>query len=324
MSPESMFPESAPLPGSPAPGQPPAVPSRIRAIFLGTDGIRPGWRVLIFVVLFSVLVSLALSGLIHIPAFGKLRKAAVAGTLTPGYLIVFESVEFGMAVLAALVMTWIEKQKFGTYGIPLRGAFGKNFWSGIFWGLAFMTLELSIMRAMGGFTFGGLALSGAAIAKYAAMWAVGFVLVGFAEEFVFRGYAQYTLSKGIGFWPAAILLSSAFGGLHLFNSGEDWVGAASVFVFGMFACFTLWRTGSLWFAIGFHAAGDYSESFLYSVPDSGTLATGHLLRSSFHGPAWLTGGTVGPEGSALNFAVFALALVLFAWLFPGKKNELQS
>jgi hypothetical protein len=320
MSPESTFPESAPPPDSPAPEHPPAA-SRIRSIFVGTDGIRPGWRLLIFFALFFVLVSLALLGLIHIPAFGKLRKAAIAGTLTPGYLIVFESVQFGMAVLAAVVMTWIEKQKFGTYGIPLCGAFGKNFWSGIFWGLAFMTLELSIMRVMGGFTFGRFALSGGAIAVYAVLWAVGFVLVGFAEEFVFRGYSQYTLSKRIGFWPAAIVLSGAFGGLHLMNAGEDWAGAASVFVFGMFACFTLRRTGSLWFAIGFHAAGDYAESFLYSVPDSGTLATGHLLHSSFHGPAWLTGGTVGPEGSVLNFVVFVLAFVIFALVYRSKKTD---
>jgi CAAX protease family protein len=147
------------------------------------------------------------------------------------------------------------------------------------------------------------------------------VLVGLYEEFLFRGYAQYTLSKGIGFWPAAVVLSGVFGGLHLSNSGEDWVGAASVFVFGMFACFTLWRTGNLWFAVGFHAAGDYAESFIYSVPDSGTLATGHLLHSSFHGPAWLTGGTVGPEGSVLSFVVFVLAFILFALVYRSKTNE---
>lgn len=319
MSPESALPESAPPPDSAAP-QPPA-PSKIRAIFVGGDGIRIGWRVLIFIVLFELFFFVVAGLLFHIPRFTKFRKEATAGTLTPTFELLFETAQFGTALLAAAIMSRIEKGKLSEYGLPLKGAFGKNFWNGIFWGLAFMTLELSIMRAMGGFTFGGLALSGAAIAKYAALWAVGFVLVGFAEEFVFRGYAQFTLSKGIGFWPAAILLSGAFGGLHLFNSGEDWVGAASVFVFGMFACFTLWRTGSLWFAIGFHAAGDYAESFLYSVPDSGTLATGHLLRSSFHGPAWLTGGTVGPEGSVLSFVVFALAFVIFALLYRSKKTD---
>ncbi|MGH9716547.1 MAG: lysostaphin resistance A-like protein [Candidatus Acidiferrales bacterium] len=278
----------------------------------------------IFFVLFVVFVSVILSILILIPAFAKLRKEAAAGTLTPAYLITFELVQFSTALLAAAIMCRIERGRFVSYGLPLRGAFGKNFWNGIIWGLAFVTIELMAMRALGGFTFGSFALAGATIAKYAAIWAVGFVLVGLAEEFVFRGYAQYTLSIGIGFWPAAIVMSALFGGAHLLNAGEDWAGAASVFVFGLFACFTLWRTGNLWFAIGFHAAGDYAESFIYSVPDSGTLATGHLLHSSFHGPAWLTGGTVGPEASALNFVLFALAFVIFAWSFRRQKTELST
>jgi hypothetical protein len=145
------------------------------------------------------------------------------------------------------------------------------------------------------------------------------VLVGIFEEFLFRGYAQSTLASGIGFWPAAILLSGAFGALHLPNPGEGWVGALSVMLFGLFACFTLRRTGSLWFAIGMHAAGDYAETFLYSVPDSGMLAKGHLLNSTLHGPRWLSGGTVGPEGSSMDFLVFLLAFALFAWLYPAGK-----
>src|SRR3989442_350419 len=120
------------------------------------------------------------------------------------------------------------------------------------------------------------------------------LLVGFSEEFLFRGYALYTLSTGIGFWPAAGLLSALFGAVHLHNPGESWIGGLSAGLIGLFFCFTVRRTGSLWFAIGLHAAWDYSESFVYSVPDSGAMVPGHLLNSSFHGPRWLTGGTVGP------------------------------
>jgi len=47
------------------------------------------------------------------------------------------------------------------------------------------------------------------------------------------------------------------------------------------------------------------------VPDSGIVMPGHLLASSFHGPAWLTGGTVGPEGSAFDFVVMAILFVVF-------------
>ncbi|MGA9883772.1 MAG: type II CAAX endopeptidase family protein [Candidatus Acidiferrales bacterium] len=292
-------------------------------MFIGPDGLRSGWRVLIFIAIFFGLFPGFIGALGLIPGFHKVRKEALAGTLTPAFELVFESVQFGTALLVAWIISRFEKRKLGEYGIPLTGAFGKHFWQGIVWGLAYLSLELLAMKALGGFSYGGLALGGLAIVWYAAVWALGFVLVGLAEEFVFRGYAQFTLASGIGFWPAAVLLSAAFGGLHLFNSGEDWVGAVSVFVFGMFACFTLKRTGSLWFAIGFHAAGDYSESFIYAVPNSGTLATGHLLHSSAHGPAWLTGGTVGPEGSVLAFVMFLIAFLLFGWLYPSKPSELR-
>src|SRR5450756_2021428 len=80
---------------------------------------------------------------------------------------------------------------------------------------------------------------------------------------------------------------------------QDKVGALSVFAMGMFFCLILRRTGNLWFAVGLHASFDWGETFLFSAPDSGIVAPGHLLNSSFHGPVWLTGGTVGPEGSAM-------------------------
>ena len=68
------------------------------------------------------------------------------------------------------------------------------------------------------------------------------------------------------------------------------------------------RTGNLWFMVGFHAASDYAETFIYSTPDSGMLAQGHMLNSSFHGARWLTGGTIGPEGSVLVLGVLVLLL----------------
>jgi hypothetical protein len=72
--------------------------------------------------------------------------------------------------------------------------------------------------------------------------------------------------------------------------------------------------------VGLHSAFDWGESFLFSVPDSGIVAPGHLLNSSLHGPAWLTGGSVGPEGSVMAFAVVALAAILFAVVYPAKDS----
>jgi uncharacterized protein len=142
---------------------------------------------------------------------------------------------------------------------------------------------------------------------------------------LFRGYTQYTLGEGIGFWPAAVALSLLFGGAHLSNPGEGWVGAASVVMIALFFCFSLKRTGNLWYAVGLHASFDWGETFLYSVPNSGAVMEGHLSNAVLQaGPKWLTGGTVGPEGSVFCFLTVLLQFLVVMWLFPAKKNEVPT
>ena len=85
-------------------------------------------------------------------------------------------------------------------------------------------------------------------------------------------------------------------------------------IIALFFCFTLWRTGTLWFAVGYHAAWDWGQTFFYGTSDSGLPGRGHLLNSSFHGPAWLTGGSVGPEGSVLNIPLVLMVWILFHFL----------
>jgi hypothetical protein len=223
------------------------------------------------------------------------------------------------ALVPAFVMGRIEKRPFSAYGLPGREAFGKLFWIGCLWGLVAITLLLVAIRGLHGFYFGHIVLHGVRVLKFAVFWAVFFLLVGFFEEFLLRGYSQFTLTQGIGFWPAAAILSAAFGALHLGNSGEAWIGVLSAGLIGFFFCLTLRRTGNLWFAVGFHQAFDWGETFLYSVPNSGTVEPGHLLNSSFHGPIWLTGGSVGPEGSVFVFILIALLWVAFDRMYPDTK-----
>jgi hypothetical protein len=210
----------------------------------------------------------------------------------------------------------VERRPWDIYGLPRREAFGKLFWVGALWGFASITLLLGAMYGMRLFDVGHLAIHGVRILKFAAFWMGFFLLVGFFEEFLLRGYSQFTLTRAIGFWPSAVVLSSLFGLIHIQNAGEEWPGLLAAAAIGLFFCLTLRRTGSLWFAVGFHMAWDWGETFFYSVPDSGTLFPGHLLKSSFHGPRWLTGGMVGPEGSALCFVAIAVTWFAFDKIYP--------
>jgi len=286
----------------------------LESIFLGPNGVRAGWRAALFVALFLLFVSLGGSAL-------RLLHLSAPGPITPSVLGTQEGLAALCSIVAALIMSRLEQRRFGDYGMPLRWAFGKNFWLGAVWGIAAITALMLVIAAFGGYSFGMMDLSASGVVRYALEWAAVFCLVGIFEEFFFRGYLQFTLSSGMGFWPAALLLSLAFGAVHLRNPGEGPVGALSVLVIGMFLCFTLSRTGTLWFAIGFHAAYDFGETYVYSVPDSGIVMPGHLLASSFHGPAWLTGGTVGPEGSVFDFVIMAIAFVVFDRVYRIRKAD---
>ncbi len=306
--------ESAAAPVDADRGGPIPSPERagIAKLFLGPNGIRAGWRLLLYLIIAVVVGSV-------LARIARLLGAHPAKGFSPSAAVYGEGLPLLALLSAAAVMARIERRSFADYGLPGRGAFGTRFWQGVVWGFAALTLLLLLIRADHGFSFGGMALHGRPLAYYAFLWGVVFLLVGFFEEFLFRGYALYTLTTGMGFWPSALLLSAAFGAVHLGNAGESWIGGAAAGLIGLFFCFTVRRTGSLWFAIGLHAMWDYSESFIYSVPDSGAMVTGHLLNSSFHGPVWLTGGTVGPEGSWLVFAVIAAMFVVFDRLYRNVK-----
>ncbi len=299
-------------------------PSTTRKVFFGSKGLRAGWRLLIFLLLLVAFETAIREGLKRVPVLYQILKAGQNGTISPQYMFVFETASIVGLFLAAAIIAKIEKRRFGAYGIPSQGAFGKFFWQGALWGLALEGASILGIYALHAYSFGGFALSGMTLVNYAAGWAIAFVLVGFFEEFLFRGYTQFTLGEGIGFWPSAVIMSALFGAAHMGNPRENLMGALSVLLFGLFACLTLRRTGSLWFAIGLHAAADYAETFIFSVPDSGMLATGHLLNSSFHGPRWLTGGAVGPEASVVEFVVYLGALFLFAWMYPAKAAPVTS
>ena len=305
------------IPASQSPLGPPAGPRTGRkAIFWNETEFRAGWRLLMylfFVVLFTLIGTFLITAL-HMP---DIFRSGITATS----MLIQETTGIIATFMAAGIMSMLEDRRFETYGLPLGEAFRSRFWQGALWGIAMITAIILLIRGFGGFTFGELALRGPHLWGYAVLWGVVFILVGIFEEFLFRGYAQFTLSMGVGFWPAAVLLSAGFGAIHLHNAGEDKIGALSVFVIGIFFCLTLWRTGNLWFAVGLHSAFDWGETFLFSVPDSGLVAPGHFLNSSLHGPAWVTGGMVGPEGSVMSFVVVGIAAVIFVFLYPAKKES---
>jgi len=294
--------------------QPEALTAPKTNIFIGEKGLRAGWRLLVYI----LLVALSGGGITMAVVKFVGPPRSVSG---PWGLLEQEVVGFAVVFGVAWVMSVIERRRVGEYGLPASDLFGTKFWLGFLFGLAEITVLMGLISAFGGYSFGALALQGNAAFKWGLLYLVGFTLVGLFEEFLFRGYVQHTLAEGIGFWPAAFLLSAVFGGMHLGNPGERLVGAAGVVLVGLLFCFSLKRTGNLWYAVGLHASFDWGETYLFSVPNSGVVMQGHLSNSFLHGPNWLTGGSIGPEGSVFCFLTLGLQFLVVMWLFPAKKSE---
>jgi membrane protease YdiL (CAAX protease family) len=303
---------SLPSPADPLP-QPTAPPN---TIFRGPNGIRAGWRVLIFVAIVAAIFLTVgvVAGLVVRLLAGPAAKQGQLSFSTTGPLglSLAEGTIFFATAIGALIMSRIERRRWQAYGLSLRSAFRSNFWIGAVVGFLAISGCLFGIFLFHGFQLTGLAIHGETILAATLAWSATFILVGLAEEFAFRGYLQYTLTTGMGFWPSAILLSALFGLAHAGNPGESKAGLVSVVLFGLLFCLFLRRTGNLWWPVGFHAGWDWGQTFFYGVPDSGIPAYHNLFGCTFHGNAWLTGGTVGPEASIFTPVVLALVAIAFS------------
>jgi membrane protease YdiL (CAAX protease family) len=281
----------------------------LRRIFIGPAGLRAGWRLAIFIAVTWVMLR----------ALSRLTGSLLGGIDRDVAWLVGELLTFVAFLAASAIMAHFERRTVGAYGLPWRKTFGLQFWQGAAIGFASITLLLLCLRALGVFDFGTLALRGGAIAQWALVYALVFIIVALKEEFATRGYALFTLISGIGFWPAALLTSAYFGYSHAGNTGENLAGLINAGAIGLLFCFMVLRTGNLWLPIGFHAAWDWGESFFFGVADSGNSVPGHLLAPIASGPAWLSGGSVGPEGSWICTLVIVVVGVAFAALWRETK-----
>jgi uncharacterized protein len=290
------------------------MPHRLRDWFIGPTGPRAGWRLLLALGFFELLIWIE-----NVTLKPRLEHADDVEKY-----IVFKAANLVALLIVSAIMARLERRSIAIYGLPARRALRGEFWRGVFGGLAAITVLLTAMRVVSVFDFGRIALHGAQTLEYAIAFALVFLLVGVQEEFKYRGYGLYTLTTGIGFWPAALISVLFFGAGHIPNHGENFIGVMNVCLGAMLFCLMLRRTGNLWMPIGVHAAWDFGQSVLYGVPDSGYLLPGRLFESHFKGPAWLTGGTAGPEGSVLCTAlIIALWFAISAWL-PVAKYPLAS
>lgn len=313
-----------------APSANPA-PHRSTSLFLGPDGLRAGWSLLIAIFLFAILSTgiIALLRTAHlIPHHGAAQN--------PGPLAIFvsEAALFLAVAIVTWVMSKIERRPLYVYGLGGNHKTSRLLYGAVV-GLAAISLLVLILLKSNLLVIDGRMLFGADVARYLLLWIPGFLAISFFEEYLFRGYLQYTLARGLsglapllpgkpapraaGFWIAAILVSFGFGAVHGSNPGESPAGLVCAGAASLVFCFSLWRTGSLWWAVGLHAAWDYGQSVIFGVSDSGAIFDHRLLRTHPVGTPLLSGGATGPEGSI--FCLIPLLLMVAVIHLTQPRNE---
>jgi uncharacterized protein len=317
----------AALPSSPVlPNKP---PSTLHNIFLGSDGLRAGWSILVFAALFAAFLFVAstIARKIHPPT----HHPSPDHTLS--FLVMFlnEAVPLLGVLLVTWIMSKIERRPNSVYGLGGTRRL-PHFIAGLAWGLICLTPLILILWKSGFLVFDSRLLAGGDILRYGAGWIVVFLCVALLEEYFTRGYLQYTLTRGLSgfyrwafktphsnalaFWTSAAIFSLLFGLIHGSNPGESPIGLITAGLASMMFCLVLWRTGSLWWAIGFHTSWDWAQSFLYGVGDSGIFVQHRLLATHPVGKPLLSGGATGPEGSVFILPVMVLIVAIIVLTVP--------
>ena len=295
--------------------------TRISWLFIGPDGLRHGWRFLIFVATIVLIAQFLEQPAI---AFLEAKVHVDRSALSASSIILGD----GFDLIAVLIVTGVfalcERRRIDSYGLSINEAFGGLFWNGVVAGLVVIAFVAAAMLVTGGMRIHGIALRGTDLISSPLLWLVAMLFVGLTEEYFFRGYALQSLWRGAGFWPAALITTALFAGLHLVKPHENAIDIGMIFILGLIICMSVRITGSLWWAVGWHAAFDFGQLFIIGTRNGGRLPQERLFDVTFPGPAWITGGELGTEASYFMIPAVLGTLIYVIWFLRRKSPASQS
>ena len=247
--------------------------------------LRPGIRVVLRLLLFTAI---------------WLAIAVPAAVLTPPVLPWLALPGLAGGLIAGSLVLGLEGRPLSTLGFGLSLKSGSGVALGLALGAAVALLTVGLIVALGGLRWtadaGGWGEWLAA--GLGSLWLLA--IPAAAEEAMLRGYPLLALSEVWGSKWAIGLTSVAFALLHTGNPEIGWIGFANIVAAGLFLGALRLRTGSLWWPTGAHLGWNWTHAFLADLPLSGLeLVDAPLIESCAGGPAWLSGGAFGPEGSVL-------------------------
>lgn len=254
---------------------PPSSFHDLSSLVIGEDGLRCGWSALLFVALYYLLTFVLDVVAVSIdPHLAEL-------TFSPSQALITELLPLTAIAVAGWIMARIEHRRVADYNLtdPHRV---KHFAQGLVAGFAVLSALVFALALGGWLRFGPIALHGTSIVRYAALWGLVFLLVGFFEEGSFRCYLLSTLTRGISFWWSLATVTVL---CLLLLAGHGPKGAEGVIAFaalGIVPCWLVYRaraaSSTFW-----QAAWATSTAFgFFHTSNSGENAVG-VFAASFVG-----------------------------------------
>ncbi|HTV52863.1 MAG TPA: CPBP family intramembrane glutamic endopeptidase [Steroidobacteraceae bacterium] len=296
--------------------------SRYRSLWMGRDGLRSVWSVLLYVLIGAAVTGLLFGTVYWLAHFTPADLKALSSKLVPKVRAALVLAQACGLLVATAAMARIEGRSWLDYGLGGPRA-ALLFAKGAFWGALLMAALVGALGLTHAVRISPSGSAGWPLAVSALVWAGVYLPGALVEELLFRGYPFFRLARSTTPARAAIVMSVWFGAAHLGNKGEAVLGIVQVVSVGLVYCLAVWRTGSLWWAFGAHAAWNWTQTFVFGGSNSGLPASGQWLLSTPQGPAWLSGGSVGPEGSVLSLAAMALMAWIIVLTLPGGYKDLR-
>jgi uncharacterized protein len=286
----------------------------------GPDGLRSGWAILLFVVI-GMLGTVGCFGAVYwIAHLTPSDLSALRTSLAVDIRTALVLAESCALLVATAVLARIERRSWLDYGLRARRV-AALFGQGAFWGALLMAVLVGTLALTHAMTIESPGRVSWSLVGSGLLWVALFLPAAFVEELLFRGYPFFRLARTGSPTRAAIVMSVCFGLAHLGNREEALIGELQVVSIGLVFCLAVWRTGSLWWALGAHTAWNWTQTFIFGCSNSGLVASGHWLVTTATGPGWLSGGMTGPEGSILSLVAVALMGWIVVRTLPATKSD---